>query len=90
MTELIEEASELFLFIASVGVVVVTLTIVIVGYQLAKLLQEARTLVAIATTEARAISDGRKELTYQARFAGKWLRIMTGYLTGRRSVYDQY
>ncbi|HEX5774428.1 MAG TPA: hypothetical protein VFY28_00480 [Candidatus Paceibacterota bacterium] len=86
MPGLIEEATELFLFIVSVGVVVVTLTIVIVGYQLSKTLQEARTLIAIATTEARALSDGRKELTHQARFAAKWLRIMGAHFIGRRRI----
>lgn len=67
------DASDLFLFIASVGIVAVTLVIIVVGYQTAKLLEEARTLIHTLTTEVTVFSRGRKELFYRAQFATTWL-----------------
>ncbi|MEK7510979.1 MAG: hypothetical protein AAB582_01985 [Patescibacteria group bacterium] len=83
MIEFIEEASDLFLLIASIGVVVITLVTIIVGYQLIKFLEAARALTQTLSAEVAVFSDGRKEIGLKARFALKWLRLMGSYLIKR-------
>ena len=83
MIEFIEEASDLFLLIASIGVVAITLVTIIVGYQIVKFLETVRTLAQTLSAEVTAFSDGRKEVGLKARFALKWLRLMGDYLIKR-------
>ena len=72
MTEFIE-ASDLFFFVASIGIAAMTLVIVVVGYQVAKMMEETRALIQVIQTEVGIFTSGRKELVYRAQFARTWL-----------------
>lgn len=82
MSEFIE-ASDLFLFIASVGIIVVTSVFLVVGYQTAKVLEEARALVRALKEEVGVFTNGRRALLERVQFAGTWVSSFLRILTKR-------
>ncbi len=78
------EASDLFLFIASVAVSVIALTIILVGYQIAKAIQEVRNLARLAQTEVTALTRGVKNFSLDSRFFGKWIGLLLQRIIRRR------
>ncbi|MEK7079887.1 MAG: hypothetical protein AAB901_01230 [Patescibacteria group bacterium] len=79
----LSEVSDLFFFAATIGVVVITLTIFFVGYQLVKVLEEIRPTVRIIRAEAEALAHARKEAVDQVRFMLKWMRLFPKFLFRR-------
>jgi len=83
MPEFIEQASDLLLFMMSVGAFVITLVVVLVGYQVAKAAEELRNLLKTIRGEVDVFSSGRKELFMQGRFINTWLRVFTDSLRNK-------
>ena len=72
--------ADIFFFISSIAVIVITVAIGIAVYVIIKMVQEVRTLVRIVQSEVEAFSFKRQRMMLKARFAGKWLRIFTSKL----------
>lgn len=80
--------ANIFFFITSIAVVLVTIALLVGLYFAIQLVREARRVVALVHSEVEGFRAQRRHLVSRVRFAGKWLSYVGRYYRIRRRARE--
>lgn len=80
--------ADIFFFISSIAVVLVTAALLIVAYHVLKVVREIRALIGSVREEVEALQARRRQIVLSARFFRKWASNFISELTRRRRPGD--
>lgn len=77
--------ADIFFFISSIAVVLVTVAVLVVAYHVVKTVREIRRLIGSVREEVDALRDQRKRIALSVRFFRKWAANFISELARRRA-----
>ncbi len=78
-------AADVLFIVASICIVLLTLMLLIVGFAIIRAVREAQRLMRRVEHEAMRALEWQDKVSRNARFAGKWLRIIAEHFINGRN-----